>query len=266
MPFRGHSVTETRDFSEFKVPMLPIPERVEAAIARGVLKDRELPFSHAGRLLDLEADGAVDEVVRNGDGVLVVCCKTEMPNVTPEMWDWWFGWHGLSSERYKLWHPKDHIGSTMAENRSHVKDSRARYIGNTSFVDENIATSEVHRLSVAFKAPRELGLDEQKLASIGTAICARGGFRRRFADTAYLIHFVRRTATGSEMLSRFWLGHVQSKIPVIGSMITRRMNTASVRTGLITDEFGLSLLRHCSEEMGHLARILPSLYARFRND
>jgi hypothetical protein len=57
MPFRGHSVTETRDFSEFKVPMLPIPERVEAAIARGVLKDRELPFSHAGRLLDPEADG-----------------------------------------------------------------------------------------------------------------------------------------------------------------------------------------------------------------
>jgi hypothetical protein len=259
-------IVEGRDLSEFKISMQPIPERVEAAIARGVQSESDLPFVNANSLLDPDADGVVDAVVRNSDGVLVVCCKTDMLDVTPEMWDWWFGWHGLSSERYKLWHPKDHVWSAMAEDRSRLRDSRARYIGNTSYVDERVGEGEIHYLSVAFKPPRSFGLDEARLASMGTAICARGGFRRKFAETAYLIHLVRRTNSGSEMLSRFWLGHVESKIPVIGPLISQRMNSRAVRLSLIPDAFGLSLLRHCSEEMGHLARILPSLFARFGHD
>ena len=32
----------------------------------------------------------------------------ELENVTPEMIDWWWD-HIDTTERYKLWHPKDHI-------------------------------------------------------------------------------------------------------------------------------------------------------------
>jgi hypothetical protein len=42
------------------------------------------------------------------DGSIQVSVLTDMPNVTPLMWDWWFGWHGSHDNRYKLWHPKAH--------------------------------------------------------------------------------------------------------------------------------------------------------------
>jgi hypothetical protein len=263
---RAIEIAETRDFSEFHVPMLPIPERVEAAIAKGVQRNPDLSFASAGRLIEPAGDGMIDGVVRNRDGVLVVCCQTDMPGVSPEMWDWWFGWHGLSSERYRMWHPRDHVWSAMTENRAHLLDARSRYIGNTSLIEERMGGTDVHRLSVAFKPPHEFGLDEAKLATLGTAICARGGDRGKFVESAYLIHFVRRTNAGAQMRSRFWLGHVQSKIPVIGSLISRKMNTAAMRTRVITDEFGLRLLRHCAEEMNHLPRILPELYAQFKDE
>jgi hypothetical protein len=259
-------VTESRDFSAFQTPLQPIPQRVEAAIALGVQSGKDFPFASAAKLLSEGGDGLVDAVVRNHDGVLVVACLTEMPGVTPQMWDWWFGWHGLSSERYRLWHPKEHLRSAMAENREHIRDARERYIGNTSYIEEYVGPGEPHKLSVAFRMPSELGLDESKVAAQGTAICARGGFPDKFVETAYLIHFVRRTPAGCEMLSRFWLGHINSKIPVIGRFISRRMNTRATRIELIPDQFGLNLLRHCSEEMGHLAAILPGLYAKFQAD
>jgi hypothetical protein len=258
-------VPDTRDFSAFQPPLQPIPPRVEAAIALGVQSGNDFPFANAANLLQPGGDGLTDAVVRNSDGVLVVACLTEMPGVAPEMWDWWFGWHGLSSERYRLWHPKEHLKSAMSENRERLRDPK-RYIGTTSFIEEYVGPGEIQKLSVAFRRPSEFGLDESELAAQGTAICARGGFPDKFVETAYLIHFVRKTPAGCEMLSRFWLGHVNSKLPVVGGIISRRMNTRATRIGLIPDQFGLNLLRHCSEEMGHLAGILPRLHAKFQTD
>jgi hypothetical protein len=259
-------VTESRDFSAFKTPLQSIPQRVEAAIALGVQSGTDALFTGAAKLLEPGGDGLIDAVVRNSDGALVVACLTEMPGVAPEMWDWWFGWHGLSSERYRLWHPKEHLRSAMSENREHLRDPKARYIGNTSYIDEYIGPGEPQKLSVAFRRPSEFGLDETKLAAQGTAICARGGFPDKFVETGHLIHFVRRTPGGCEMLSRFWLGQINSKLPVVGPFISRRMNTRARRISLIPDQFGLNLLRHCSEEMSHLAKILPGLHAQFQAD
>lgn len=64
------------------------------------------------------------------------------------------------------------------------------------------------------------------------------------------------------MLSRFWLGHVESKLPLVGPLISRRMNSRKARVGVTSDAFGLHLLRHCSEEMNHLAGFLPELFAK----
>lgn len=262
---RNYSTPDTRDFSAFQIPMAPIPARVEAAIARGV-QPGAMPFSNANRLLEPAGDGMIDGVVRNADGGMVVCCQTDMPGVTPAMWDWWFSWHGYASERYKLWHPKDHLSTVMTEERRGVGDVKSRYVGNTSLVEEYIGPGEVQKLSIAFKPPRDFGLDEAKLASLGTAICARGGARDKFADSAYLIHFVRATPEGAQMNSRFWFGDMRSKIPVVGGLISRKLNSKAMREEIFPDAFGLQLLRHCSEEMGHMARILPGLHAKFGSE
>jgi len=262
---RGASLTQDMDLSAHERPLsLNIPDRVEAAIARGVQSGRDFPFAKAGRLIEPDGDGLTDAVVRNSDGVLVVACRTQMPDVTPQMWDWWFGWHGVSSTRYRLWHPRDHISSALAEDRRHLPDAKARYIGNVSFVEERIGEGEIHKLAIAFKAPSAFGLDERKVAEQGTAICARGGLPHVRAEVSYLIHFVRRTPGGCEMLSRFWLGHVKSSIPLVGGLISLGMNRRTARIANSPDDFGLKLLRHCSEEMSHLTKILPGLHAAFR--
>ena len=53
-------------------------------------------------------------ICRNSKGAALVTCITEMPQVTPKMIDWWFGWHMPETERYKLWHPRDHISSKLS--------------------------------------------------------------------------------------------------------------------------------------------------------
>ena len=42
------------------------------------------------------------------DGTGVLANITQMPGVTPEMFDWWFAWHGVAPMRYKVWNPHQH--------------------------------------------------------------------------------------------------------------------------------------------------------------
>lgn len=262
---RAVSIAETLDLSAFRRPMKPIPERVERAIARGVAQGPDLLFANATKLVEPDADGMIDGVVRNSDGILVVCCLTDMPDNTPEMWDWWFGWHGVSSERYKLWHPEDHVWSGVSEDRRTRPNLRDRYIGVDSYVDERIASPEVLKLTISFRRPSSFGLDETKISKLGTAICARVGLRGSPLNTGRLIHLIRRTPTGAEMLSRFWLGDIEVKIPLIGGALSPFLNTRTRRLRLLPEEGGLRLLRHCAKEMNHLASILPELHAKFGN-
>lgn len=254
------TIDEPHDLSEWRIDMLPIPDRVEAAIARGVVAG-QYPFS---RLIDLQAQGdrLTDAVIRNPDGTLLVACLTEMPGVTPEMWDWWFGWMGGSTERYQLWHPAAHLFSAIERDQSNAADWRDRYVGNAHLVEEYIGT-DVHKLRIAFVAPERFGFDPAQVDARGTAICGRTGLLGKPVRVGHLVHFVRAVDGGAVMESRFFLGRVEIDLPLIGGWMARRANRAGARQQAITDQFGLDLLRHCAEEMNHLARFLPELFARF---
>ena len=71
---------------------------------------------------------------------------------------------------------------------------------------------------------------------------------------------IREMADGSEMVSRFWLGNFDVRIPLVGRLMHKRVNSVESRLREVPDQFGLDLLRHCAEEMNHLARFLPRLY------
>jgi hypothetical protein len=181
------------------------------------------------------------------------------------MIDWWFGWHGAETERYKLWHPQAHLFSQMrhARTRMSVLTDRQKYIGNTSYVDEYVGP-HIFRLAIAFHEPREFGLAEQsfKDAQVSTAICARVGFSDYPVDTGYLIHLIRETAQGCEMRSRFWLGEAHVRAVPEGNPIDRILATRFVRRMIMKDRLCRDLLVHCAEEMNHLAGILPALFAQ----
>ena len=203
--------------------------------------------------------------MRLENGQLVVACLTEMPGVSSAMWDWWFGWHSYSSERYQLWHPRDHVAASLDQDRRTEPSSRLRWVGNTSYVDEYIG-GQMQNLAIRFVEPSSVGFDSKRLDAVGVAICARTILRKERLAAGRLIHFVEDTDDGSRMHSRFLLGDGESQVPVLGALITRVSNTERVRRSRLPDQIGTALLLHCAQEMNHLASILPELHGAFGDE
>ena len=199
------------------------------------------------------------------DGEIRVAVLTPMPGVTPEMWDWWFGWHGSDSLRYKLWHPRAHLRAAWADD-DRGRRGRQRYVGRTSYVDEYIG-STLTRVAIRFLPPGELGFGGPGLEDPRreTVICARVGPRRQPLDIGYLVHHVRRTPDGAEMRSRFWLGgeHISARTssPLAATVLSRVAGFVVRPTARAASE----LLVHCAQEMAHLAGFLQRLHAAFED-
>ncbi|MEM7802004.1 MAG: hypothetical protein AAF633_22605, partial [Chloroflexota bacterium] len=82
---------------------------------------------------DMAKPGYIE--VENGyaqhpDGSFSINILTDMPGVTPAMWHWWFGWHGDSSDKYKLWHPPAHVSAVWEDGRV----GEVAYIGRNSHI------------------------------------------------------------------------------------------------------------------------------------
>ncbi|MEY4763700.1 MAG: hypothetical protein RI907_373 [Pseudomonadota bacterium] len=268
MPFRSRSLhlgytpaeLANSPYAPYYRPQLaPLPPHVQAALLTGPVAPELLP--PLARAADLLQDG--HQAVETGyalcpDGSGRVHVLTGMPGVTPAMWAWWFGWHGSDPMRYKLWHPRAHLHVGWADGRSDL----SHHIGRVSRVVEYIGAQRLS-LSIAFVAPRALGLDEALLQARGeVAICARVGFDHTLLDTGWVLHHLRPTADGCEMRSRFWAGgrHVSLRGLRVTDPLTRRV---ARWVQPIQAQQAADLLVHCAQEMQHLAAFLPELYARF---
>ena len=204
-----------------------------------------------------------DAEVQNGftiasDGAMRVNLVTEMPDVTPQMIDWWFGWHGDSPERYKLWHPKAHVHAQWTTQPPVGSTGRARYVGHTSEVDEYLGSAMI-RGAIQFRRPEEFGLVDAAVAAgvDATAVCARTGLVDLPVDLGDLAHHVAAVPGGSEMRSRFWLGGPD--IAARSAPLRAAVPVAKRLVGL-TELDARALLVHCSQEMTHLATFLPAIY------
>jgi hypothetical protein len=211
-------------------------------------------------------------------GTVVVFCHTEMPGVTAQMWDWWFGWHGTDSARYKLWYPDAHQFSAVGEDRSgdRTLTDRQRYLNNVSYVDEYIG-AVLSRLTIRFVDPTRLGFEDRPGT---TYISAQLGMSELPLAGGWVVHQVRPTDEGCEMRSRFFLGHPKvlnlpahsvSK-PIAARVLTSRAGRVALKPAMdayasraTRDPLGHDLLHHCASEMNHLASFLPDLYAEFRD-
>jgi hypothetical protein len=245
--------------------MTPMSGEASAALLAGPLPEPLLaPLGSAPTALFGAAAARETDWVENGfalaaDRSFRVAVRTEMPDVTPAMVDWWFGWHSDSAERYRLWHPKAHVHAEWAVAPLKGTKGRARYVGRISIVDEYIG-GQLIRAAIRFLPPAELGftdpvLDDPERATI---VCARAGLAEWPVDIGYLAHHVRRTATGSEMRSRFWFGgrHAAGRGGVAGAAMAA-LARAAIRP---TERDARALLSHCAQEMRHLAAFLPAIY------
>lgn len=249
-------------FGKFYNPdMAPLPRHVVAALEHGPQASPVLLALDDAPLLDKDGYHQTE----NGYGVLAdgsiqVSVRTDMPEVTPEMWGWWFGWHGDDSRRYKLWHPRAHVSAAWQDGDGRKRQDAARYVGRTSMVTEYIGSALLNA-AIQFVAPATVGLPAADAEVV--PICARLGAGDVPVDVGWLIHQVRATETGSEMRSRFWLGgpHIAVRVgPGLASRVVRPV--ASHILGA-TPDYARNLLVHCAQEMNHLAGFLPALHARF---
>lgn len=242
----------TADFAEYFNPeMAPLPRHVVEALEHGPQAEPMLPAFDD--LVAMRADGY--QQTENGYGVLrdggiQVSVRTDMPGVTPAMWEWWFGWHGSDSRRYKLWHPRAHVSARWSDG-----GGDGGYVGRTSLVQEYLGSSFT-RPAIQFVDPSVLDLDD---LGDGIAICARLGSGDVPVDVGWLVHQVRSTPEGAEMRSRFWMGgrHVAVRH---GNRLTDTVIRPIAGRQLPDPR---DLLVHCAQEMNHLTGFLPELFVRF---
>lgn len=177
---------------------------------------------------------------------------TDMPGVTAEMFDWWFAWHGLDTMRYIIWDKDDHYYCQTQNVEQALDDSlslRERFWNTEHEVKEGLLDGDDPiPVRLKFVPPTVVGFDPEKLKDFkGTIICTPG--------PAIMIHFLRPTANGSELRTRFFMGYMSTPNGVIRVPEFPRI-----------DGMGRALLMHNVKEFTHLAKILPDVYNEFKDD
>ena len=244
----------------YRDEMAPLPEHVKEALLTGGQAYELFPLvDHADELLEPGYWPLETGFGLGPDGSVQVFALTQMPNVTPAMWDWWFAWHGSEAQRYKLWHPRAHISSRWADGRSDLN----HYIGRTSQVVEYVGP-ELLSLTIRFVAPASLGLDETRLKRQGeVAICARGGIAGTPMETGWLIHHLRPVEGGCEMRSRFWLGGNNVRPRGMDNAIGKLLGRVAANFNPLKANHGAELLWHSAQECTHLPGTLPPFFKKF---
>jgi len=247
----------------FQPAMAPLPRHVAEALQHGPQAGPALlAFEDAATVAD---DGY--QQTENGYGVLhdrsiAVSVRADMPGVTPEMWSWWFGWHGSDSRRYKLWHPRAHVSAEWKDGDVPIRAGRRgaqRYVGRSSLISEYIG-STLMRAAIQFVAPETIGLDSDGDA---LPVCARLGSSDVPVDVGWFVHHIRPTTNGSEMRSRFWLGGPHIAVRSGPGLASRMVRPVAARVVDISAAEARDLMVHCAQEMNHLAGFLPDIYAEF---
>ena len=115
-------------------------------------------------------------------------------------------------------------------------------------------------LVLEFRYPHELGYEEEKVGTDACAalICANGhGPVPGQGVAAIMTHFVREIPGGIELRSRFWIGYGL----VDGRLVKLVPDGVSV-----PEEVPMGLFAHNLKEFGHLAAILPQVYAENKDN
>lgn len=242
-------------YKYYEMDIAPVPEDLAKEIlSMNWNKEGGLHINDMNKLFE---DGYLDGefgMYQLSDGGMVVANLTDMPGVTPEMFDWWFAWHGLDSLRYTIWDKDDHFYCQTQNVEQALDESlslRERFWNTTHEIKETFMGGDEEPKSafLHFVKPTDIGFDEKLYNEFkGTIICTPG--------PAVMSHFLRPTENGSELRTRFWFGYKRNedgKYEHIEGFPTFEM-------------MGRALLYHNVKEFTHLAKILPLVYAEFKDN
>jgi hypothetical protein len=159
-----------------------------------------------------------------------VAVLSQMPGCMGNMIDWWFGF-ALDNKTHRLLHPKSHL--SIQWDGQHRP---GQYIGARYVIKLNMG-GRINKFRIHFHDPAEF---------LDTAMFEKGKVKAAIYMNVYdfekiaagrVIIIVRDTYFGCEIRTRFWL-----------------FNSS--------EEECSELMQYYIENMGHLSRFLPELYAR----
>lgn len=246
--------------------MAPMQEQAQLALMHGIeASELGFPISEANQLLDPGYLPMETGFTRLTNGQLFVSNLTKMIGVTGKMIDWWFGWHYMEAQRYKLWHPRAHQlnrADKMIGDDNKLSD-REKYLHNPNYVTEYVGNKSLD-LVITFSDPSEFfDISQFEKAKIGTAICGVVGYQDKPVNFGVLIHQIRETDDGCEMRSRFWLGKVEVRGVPASGILNKIAGSKFVADHALPNELGREMLVHCAMEMNHLASFLQELYTDY---
>ena len=175
----------------------PVPENYKAADEPMPAEDALHPLE-MNRLFDDGYLPARTGYAQFSDGTTTLSNCIEMPGVTPEMFDWWFAWHGLEPLRYKIWNKDEHY-SCQTSDPDKARDTslpyRERIWDTVHTVTESFPPGPMEEIKINFRNPADIGFSPEKLKSFdGTIVCAGNEhapvimchFLRTFAEFKHL--------------------------------------------------------------------------------
>jgi len=248
--------------------MEPMQHHVQQALMQGIeAAELGFPVAETNQLLEPGYLPLESGYTRLSNGQIFVATLTKMAGVSGKMIDWWFGWHYMESQRYKLWHPRAHLANRaqrMIGDDSGLSD-RDKYLANPNYVTEYIGAA-VQKLVITFADPSTyFDVSCFDDANVSTAICGTVGLQNSRVNTGILVHLIRETDDGCEMRSRFWLGQIEFKGRSPDGILNRAASSRLVARQVVPLELGRNMVVHCAMEMNHLAGFLADLYADYHS-
>lgn len=199
------------------------------------------------------------------DGTALIANITQLPDVTGEIFDWWFAWHSTDRLRYAIWNSEDHYDVQLADPvkaRDLSLSLRERHWGSIHYIWEDIGMGSVDLLRLEFAEPSQFGYDISLMDTdaCNALVCSNVtvyGNEKMSDMPVVMTHFLRPVAGGSELRSRFWFGW----------QIVNGQPVKAIPEGVKVPELGpKSLLQHNVKEFSNLSRILAKVYAEERDN
>lgn len=194
------------------------------------------------------------------DGTALIANETYFPDVTGDMFDWWFAWHPIDRLRYAIWDPRDHYDVRLLDPQRALGKGlsiRERHWNSVHYIWEDIGLGGVDLLRIEFLRPAEMGYDESGMDTpfCNALVCGNTTVYGN-ADMpdmpVVMTHFLRPAAGGSQLRSRFWFGwQIRDGKPI-----------KCIPDGVTIPPAGpIALLKHNVAEFTNLASILPEVFA-----
>ncbi len=209
--------------------------------------------------------------VRQKDGSWYIACYTELGrDINGEMIDWWFR-NCDSNEKYKWWHPRNHLAGTWEPQFFAVMPHERKHghvVDHTHIVEENI-DGKRRSMQIEYTRPSKY-FDVSRFEEFGVTCCMVGRIytkdsRLGMVASGHVLHMVREVDGVNELRSRYWLGDIAYPETVENFVFARMVNYVSsfplYRVMKMPTSWARSLWIHHAEEMACLKQFLPHHFA-----